>query len=166
MPAMIIQVAKADSEILAPEAAVEQAYGSRDHLRPGERVQLNQLPSSTLVADSWESCIDISSTGKCLSVFMKKHYMLQIQQLNKDKGTNSGEGWQKKNGLCIGTESHFPKCQECPSKKCLTQTTWIYSAWGVLVSSVVKLNLLCYQNDIIYTNTNFYKNTATWNIIF
>lgn len=75
-------------------------------------------------------------------------------------------GVTEKNGLWIWSESHFPKCQECPSKKSLTQTTWIYSAWGVLVSSVVKLNLLCYQNDIIYTNKNFFENTATQNIIF
>jgi len=52
MPATVNQVAKADSEISSPQASAEQAYGSRDHLGPRERVELNQLPSSTPPADS------------------------------------------------------------------------------------------------------------------
>lgn len=117
MPAMMIQVAKADSEILAPEAAAEQAYGSRDHLRPGERVQLNQLPSSTLVADSWESCIDISSTGKCLSVFMKKHYVLQIQQQTKTKVPIQGRGDRKKVDSELEPNPIFPNVKSVHQRK-------------------------------------------------
>lgn len=56
-----------------PSGHHRQAYGKNDSLASWERANSNRAASCPLRAASWESTIDICSTGSILSVFREEH---------------------------------------------------------------------------------------------